>query len=361
MTIGIVLHPYDEKKPAGLGGYILSLAKTLIENDLHNDYIIFVKKKPLRRPDISGDNWELHTLGFGFLWRELGFFFAPKVDVCIFNTPILPLFFRHSRSVVVALDFAYWSLGANTIKEKFLRYLLFFYNKISLWRADTIVAISGATKKDLLSIFHIPPEKIEIIYPGFRDICLLQEEKIDIDVVAPYFLFTGVIKPRKNVLNIVKAFILFKRKYDTPHNLIIVGSGGGEYLKDIKKEIFNAGITDSVIFTGYLSDEQLAYLYKKAYALVYPSIMEGFGFPLLEAMSCGLPIITSNTSSLSEIASNAAITVEPHNLEELVEAYNMLLDSKKYNELVEAGYNRYKRFSWDETAFLFHRLLSEQS
>ena len=122
MKIGIILHPYGEKKPAGLGRYIFDLSKALIENDNNNEYIIYLKEKPDKIPNFLGQNWKIEILGFKMFWLDLGLFFARKSDLYIFNTPIMPFFFRPKKSVVIALDFAYKYFKAKNLKE-------FIFNK----------------------------------------------------------------------------------------------------------------------------------------------------------------------------------------------------------------------------------------
>lgn len=351
MKIGITLYPYGENNPAGLARYIFDLTKALVENDSNNEYIIFLQKNPKIKPVLSGNNWKIYVLGYGPFWRSVGFWFAPKADVYIFNTPRLPLFFRPKKSLVIILDFAYYVYAEhsfsfkNYINKKFL----FVLNKFSLMRANKIISVSNATKDECFRIFGVKKDKIQVIYPGFRNICDMPSKKIDIH--KPYILFVGIVKERKNVYNLISAFIESKKNCGIEHKLVIVGKTGGGYLDRIMNLINKSNMNDEVIFVGRVNDNELAHIYKNADIFAFPSVIEGFGFPVLEAMSCGIPVITSNSGSLAEIAEDAALKVNPLDVAELSRAIAFLAkDSKARDNLISKGFARSKEFSWDKSA-----------
>jgi len=359
MKIGIVLHPYGEKKQTGLGEYIFELAKCLIESDKENEYVIFLKSGFDETPVFNGSNWQVKVLSWGNLWRDLGLFFAPRMDLYIFNTPMMPLFFKPGKSIVIALDFAYKYFSGDSLREKINNNILFWLNKISLWRADLIISISTATKDDILKFFgNKLDKKIKVIYPGFRNLSNFLEEKIEI--VKPYFLFVGSIKQRKNVLNIVKAFDDFRRKHESDHKLVLVGKKSGAYYQEISDFIREKALEKEIIFMDYVKDENLVYLYKNAEAFIFPSMIEGFGFPILEAMSCNAPVITSNVSSVAEVAGDSAILVDPLNILEISEAMHQIVSDKKLrDDLIARGNERIKDFSWEKTTKEFLRIIKE--
>ena len=349
MTIGIILHPFGENKPAGLGRYIFDLTKSLIENDQENKYIIYLKNKPRVLPVFLGDNWRIEILGFSKFWRDLGLFFAPKSDIYIFNTPVMPLFFKPKKSIVIALDFAYKYFESKNIKEKIRNFLLFRMNKFALRRADKIVSISEATKKDIINFFEILPSKIEVIYPGFKNICLLKPKETD--VPKKYFLFVGVVKERKNVFNIIRAFAEFKTRDKEGYKFVIVGKSGGEYYEKILNFISDKKLEKEVVFKDFVDDNKLCHIYKNAKALVFPGLLEGFGFPILEAMACGLPVITSNKGSLSEISGDASLKVNPENIGEISDAMERISKDENLKEsLARKGLERAREFSWQKSA-----------
>ncbi len=335
MKIGITLHPYGEKKPAGLGRAVFDITKSLLEVDRENEYAIFLKN-PNLKPDLPGSNWKTSPLTLSAI-RSL--------DVCIFNTPILPwwygFFGRAKKSIVIAYDFAYLQFSPN--------FFLKWYHGYSLRRADVIISISEATKKEIIKIFKIPEKKIKVVYLGYQKICPMPPKEIS-GLPEKFFFFVGAIKERKNVLGIVKAFSIFKKNNYTNHTLVIAGNGRGAYYEKIIKFVESNNLKNDIIFLGHITDHELSYLYKKAEVLLYPSFIEGFGFPVLEAMDCGLPVITSNASSLPEVAGDAALLVDPYHVKEISDAMqNITAHQNLRSDLVKKGYEQVKKFSWQKT------------
>ena len=170
-----------------------------------------------------------------------------------------------------------------------------------------------------------------------------------------YILFVGTIEPRKNIQGLIKAFNYLKKENvgggrDRPLRLYIAGMKGWMY-EDIFKEYENSEFKSDIIFKGYVNDHELAELYKNASVFVYPSFYEGFGFPILEAFSYGVPVVTSNTSSCGEIAGPSALLINPENHKEIGEAiFGIINYDKLKNELVTRGFNRVKEFTWEKTA-----------
>ncbi len=348
MLIGVLLHPYGEKKPAGLGRTIFELTKAMVEGHPENEYVVYVKDKPSVLPAFAGHNWHLEVLGGGFFWLDRGFWRAPRADVYIFNTPILPFFFVPKNSIVIALDFAYWFFPPRNILGKIRNWLLFLYHGYSLWRAKRVVAISEATKRDVIKLFGIPEKKISIMYLGYKPICAEPQEAVALP--EKFFLFVGIIKERKNVFNVVKAFREYRRTHNS-HKLVVAGNGEGGYYEKIKEYVKQEGIEDAVVFFGHANDSQLSYVYRKAEALFFPSIAEGFGMPVAEAMDCGLPVITSTTTSLPEVGGDGAVIVDPYNIGEMAEALIKISTDHAFREqLIYKGFEQKKKFSWQKSA-----------
>ncbi|MAZ41045.1 hypothetical protein CL654_02920 [bacterium] len=348
MKIGIVLHPYDEDKPAGLARTIYEWTKALLETDTENSYVIFVKKKPRKQPEFSGSHWKLEELGGGMLWLD-NLKNKTPCDVYLFNTPVLPLFFRPKKSVVLALDFAYYYLAPKTIKGQMVKWITFIYHGLSLKRADKVVAISQATKEDTIKLFGTPEEKIDVSYLGFKKICESQE--ISVEAPTPFFFFAGIIKERKNVFNIVKGFEHFSKEQEG-YYLLIGGNPSGVYYETLKKYIEKHDLEENIIFLGHLNDGQLSYLYKRALAFVFPTLIEGFGMPVVEAMDCGVPVITSNVSSLKEVGANgSALLVDPYDPEAIARAMGQVArDQNLRGSLIKKGALQVKNFSWEKAA-----------
>lgn len=337
MKIGIVLHPYGEDKPAGLGRAIFEITKNLIALDQKNEYVVFLRKRPKTLPNFSGSNWRIKIADYKFLWLDRALW-GENLDVCVFNTPIISFFIRPKKSIVIAYDFAYDDFGPNRILK--------FYHRFSIRAADLIISISEFTKKEAIRLFKIPEEKIKVVYLGFESICKYFPPPTP-KLPEKYFLFVGVIKKRKNVHGVIEAFYKFKEKTTASHKLIVAGWGKGEYFERVKSLIKD----DNVILDTETRGERLSHLYKNAEALLYPSFIEGFGFPVLEAMSCGIPVITSNKSSLPEVAGDSALLIDPDNTDEIAEAMRKITENFSLrSEIINKGFEQIKKFSWQKTA-----------
>lgn len=342
----MLLNPYGEKSPGGLGRSIFEMAKNILELDRENSYTLYFKDKEISRPAFKGEHWTYKGLGSKVLWLTGAFGMDRTLDAYIFFTPIIPFFLRPKHSIVFAFDFAYWSLRSSWHEELSAR-LLFFLHKRALRQADAIVAISEETKQNVIQLFGIPAERVTVVHLSYVP---LGERKDPLPVPDNFFLFAGVLKGRKNVAGVIRAFSLFARS-DHSHELLIVGKQEGVYAESLLSLARKLGVEKRVRFLGYVTDAQLAYLYTKAQALVFPSFLEGFGMPVLEAMSAGLPVITSNQGALAEVADDAALLVDPARPEDIATAMSRVAnDPQLREELTKKGIARAGQFSWQKTA-----------
>ncbi|MCL5072954.1 MAG: glycosyltransferase family 4 protein, partial [Actinobacteria bacterium] len=226
-------------------------------------------------------------------------------------------------------------------------------------RVKKIVADSNSTKQDIVNFMDINPQKIEVVYMAadkkFRKL-LPGELKKGVpgkfNVKKDYILSVGTIEPRKNFNTLIKAFNIFKKsfKISENYNLVIAGKTGWKS-EETFEELHKSPFRDDIIFTGEISDDDLVQLYNQSSLFVYPSVFEGFGFPVLEAMSCGLPVIAANTSSIPEIFQNDEFLINPFSEEEIAEKINLVLvneDVKK--DLSAISIKNAKKFSWEKTA-----------
>lgn len=234
-------------------------------------------------------------------------------------------------------------------------------------RANIICTISEFSKSEIVRYLHIEPSKIRVIpcgvdhsqfHPNY-DKEKIREIKRKYGITGEYFLYLGTLEPRKNVLNIVRAYIeLMEEVADSP-SLVLAGKKGWLY-EDIFLEVKTGGIESRIVFTGYVEDKEVPLLMNGAYAFLFPSIYEGFGLPVVEAMACGTPVITSNDTSLSEIAGNAALLVDPKNKLSIMEAMKeLLLSQELYKELVYKGTIRSKVFTWKNAAVCLENIYGE--
>jgi glycosyltransferase involved in cell wall biosynthesis len=353
MNIALILDPYGEKTPGGLGRAIFEMAKSIIESDPTHSYTVYVKQAPQTPPNIGG-KWQLKRLEMRSLFFSIPRMLSRRHDIYLFLNPIVPLFFFPKKSIVVVHDFAYLEIGGRTIQEKFKTGALYLAHWLSLHKATKIVAVSHAAKESTIQYFGVDQKKIQVIYNGF----IASESASEaIDVPNHFFLFAGVLKERKNVHGIIRAFAEFQKNHKD-FFLVIAGKCEGTYAEAAVALAKKLGIAEQVKFVGYVTDAQLAYLYTKAVALVFPSFIEGFGMPILEAMDKGLPVITSNTGALAEVAGDAALLVNPHNPDTIAAAMMRIAsDPQLKAALIERGNERARQFSWEKTAQQFHRVI----
>ena len=232
--------------------------------------------------------------------------------------------------------------------------------------ADAVVAVSNSARDDLLRFHRIPADRISVVHeaagPGFRPIrdrVLRARIRLRYGLPERFVLYVGAIEPRKNLPRLVEAFAQARRQ-GIAHELVCVGPYGWAS-RDLYDRVDRLGLRRVVHFTGYVPAEDLPVIYSLSEFFVFPSIYEGFGLPVIEAMACGTPVITSNTSSLLEIAAGAAETTDPYDAEALAAALVTLATSvDRRRDLAVRGVERAQQFSWTRTAqemlTLYHRV-----
>ncbi|MBF2067130.1 MAG: glycosyltransferase family 4 protein [Calothrix sp. C42_A2020_038] len=223
---------------------------------------------------------------------------------------------------------------------------------------DLVMTISESSKRDIVEYLNVDPDKIYVTPLASRyDSNSLSARKSEIlldrfnyDFSRPYLLFVSTIEPRKNINALITAFNYLKSKYHIPHNLVLIGKKGWRY-EPIFNAINDSPWSESIYHLDYLSDELVALFYSKADVFVYPSHYEGFGLPVLEAMTLGAPVISSNSSSIPEVAGDAAVLINPAEPIELAESIlKVISDSYLRQDLIAKGKERAKLFTWERTA-----------
>jgi len=240
------------------------------------------------------------------------------------------------------------------------RNMHFQFTKRVLQRAARIFAVSNFSKADTVRLFHVPPEKIEVIYNAIDDSFRLghasdaEREFIAerYQVNTPFLLYAGRISPHKNVVRIIEAFAALKgelskeAKFDDL-KLIIIGDELSKH-PDLRRACVKAGVQNDVRFLGFVPIDVLRIFYDQAKIFIFPSLYEGFGLPPLEAMAHATPVVTSNTSSIPEVVGNAAVMVNPENVFEIMRAlHRVLLDQPLRDKLKARGLEQAGKFSWD--------------
>jgi glycosyltransferase involved in cell wall biosynthesis len=230
------------------------------------------------------------------------------------------------------------------------------FTGIFLKKARQLITVSDFSKHDIIQHYPFAAGKISVV-PGaakniFQPISWQEKQEVKEKYTAgtEYFVCTGGIHPRKNLLNLLKAFSLFKKWQHSNMKLVVAGRLAWQY-DDILEKLKSYKYRNDVILTGYVQDEELAKLTAAAYAMVYPSFFEGFGLPIVEAMQAGVPVITSNTSSMPEVGGEAALYADPNDPDAIAKhMLSLYRDETFRNKLVEAGLERAAAFSWDKTA-----------
>lgn len=232
-------------------------------------------------------------------------------------------------------------------------------------KADRVVAVSHFTKNDIVKQYGISPEKISIACNGCSSIFqpITIQEKTAVrekhSKGQPYFFFVGAIHPRKNVHRLIAAFDKFKQASDSPVKLLIAGRYAW-HSGPVKMAYDSSSCREDILFLGYVSDDELAKLMAGSLACTYISLFEGFGIPILQAMHSDVPIITSNTSSMPEVAGEAALLVDPFSTEEISKAMQQIWqDSHLRSNLVGEGKEQRKKFSWQKAADVVYQSLTE--
>ena len=251
-----------------------------------------------------------------------------------------------------------FNFDRETISEKILLNLDIRYIK----RASHIIAISQSTKSDLTKYLGIPETKISVIYNGVDHSIFKPYEPYQMmPNHKPYILYVGSERRRKNLDRLFEAFAILRQEFPKL-KLVKVGGPGRhiQFRRGLLKKLSSLDITEAVIFVDNISELSLAYSYSSAILLAYPSLYEGFGLPPLEAMACGCPVVTTNTSSLPEVVGEAGIMVNPYDTHSLVQAMRRVLtDDKLRDSMVRKGLEQSKKFCWEKAAEMTLRVYNK--
>lgn len=294
----------------------------------------------------SQNNW--HRLLFG-LWKAYRDTHSDLLHVT-YNAPFI---FR--RPVIISIHDVSFKRYPHYFspKDRFLFSTLF---RLSINRADAIITISEHARKEITQFFPRVKDRIFVTSLAHSNIFIpnlsKSKHRITVEkycVKEPFILAVGNLQPRKNLIRLIKAF---SKSLKAVNNLQLVIVGKEHWRSsEVFQLVRQLGLKDKVVFTGYVPNEDLVSLYNLATAFVYPSLYEGFGLPVLEAMACATPVITSNISSMPEVAGDAAILIDPYQETEMSQAIiNVLTDRNLASDLAERGYQRSQHFSWEQTA-----------
>ncbi|MEM1204566.1 MAG: glycosyltransferase family 1 protein [Acidobacteriota bacterium] len=344
----------------GIGTYVRNLIRQLAAIDDENRYLLLTLPEGQQALEGLPDNFEpvIHRVPVysarelvATAWR----LWRLKVDLYHSTHYVLPLAVP-CRTVVTIHDIIH------LLYPEFLpnRVALFYAQRMirrSLDRGERIVTVSHNTKSDLMSYFGVDGRKIEVVYNGIEEPFLetLEDDELDrwrrqLGLDRPYLLFVGNPKPHKNLDNVVKAYARATRMHDFPHPLVCVGDRSGIEFR-IRQRAEQLGISDRIVLLGHVAQEALPAIYQGASLFLYPTLYEGFGLPVIEAMASNVPVITSNTSALKEIAAGYAHLVNPLDVEAMAKAIVQCMSDKDHRDsLRKVGRRRAGDFSWRRAA-----------
>jgi glycosyltransferase involved in cell wall biosynthesis len=362
MLIGIDASRATAARRTGTETYSLHLIRELLTMPTEHRWRLYFSQAPA--PGLLPGLAEQRVIPFPRLWTHVRLsweMFNQPPDVLFVPSHVLPLV-HPRRSVVTVHDLGYhYYPQAHTL---FQNLYLRWSTRFNARNATRVLADSEATRRDLVHYYGVPEDKIAVVYPG-RDEALapvtgaevLAEVRARYDIPGPYLLYVGTLHPRKGLGFLVNAFA--SNVYSPASNLqslfsnlhlVLAGQKGWLY-DDLFAQVKRLNLAERVLFPGYVPDADLPALLSGALAFVFPSLYEGFGFPVLEAMACGTPVVCSDGSSLPEVAGDAALRVDPRDAEDLADALaRIVTDEGLRDDLVERGFQQAARFSWRRCA-----------
>jgi len=350
----------------GIGVYIREIISRLTDIDKKNQYYIIVNKHGDRSFLPSTDNFSTIETTISHkhyfikdLWIQfyLPFFLeANRIDLYFNPRYILPFFRGKTKMVVTIHDmiaFLYpevWSgISGFRIRN---------YTKLSSQRADRIITDSICAKKDIIRILNIPEDKIKVIYCGINqklfkpipDLSLQGIVKRKYGIRKKYILTVGPLGIRKNHDGLIDAYNILPKYIREDYQLVITGEKNGTY-NNLLKKVNKTCLTYDIVFTGFILEEEMPIVINAASLFIFPSLYEGFGIPLLEAMACGTPLLVSNVSSIPEVVGNAALLFDPYNINEMASVIGRAITDKDLRQkLAQRGFEQIRKYSWENTA-----------
>jgi len=354
------------RQGAGVGQYVRSLVEAMLTQDTHNQYTFITSGHPTEEHPFPSAN-NAHGRSIGIPDRYLNILWYR------WRIPLYANYFTGPADIYHGLDFGLPPISGKTHKivtvydltfvehpEAAVPSLVAYLNKVvpaSVAAADVVAAISHATKQALIEHYKTPPEKIAVIpcgvaphYQRVTDPALLEGTRQKFALKHPFVLSVGTLEPRKNHKGLIQAFYETQQHKDGPAMLAIAGGKGWLY-EETQQLVSELKLEDKVHFLGRVTEQELLTLYSLADVFAFPSFFEGFGIPPLEAMACGAPVITSSTSSLPEVAGDAALLIDPYDPHTIAEAINRILHDQPLREqLQQRGYQQVQRYTWSKAA-----------
>jgi len=373
--IGIDASRVVSRAPTGTEAYSAHLIHALVPRlaSTHTLRLYYRETPPFASdtrgsdPLLAGSEAAVETkvIPFPRLWTHLRLSWEMvrhPPDLLFVPAHVLPVV-RPRRTLVTVHDLGYRRFPeAHPASQR--RYLE-MSTRWNVHVATHILADSEATRDAIIEAYHVPAQKLTVVYPGYepdlepvRDRDEIERVRRRYNIPGDYVLFVGRIHPRKNLTRLIEAFCLVLA--DHPSLTLVLAGPTGWFGDPIRARSTALGVEDKVIFAGYVAPEDKAALISGARLFAYPSLHEGFGFPVLEAQACGTPLLTSTTSSLPEVTGEGGLLVDPLNVEAIADGLRRLLDNRALGaQLITRGFKNLARFSWDMAARQVQGVITE--
>jgi glycosyltransferase involved in cell wall biosynthesis len=346
-------------------GYFLYETLSRITKNHPQDEFLFIFDRPFDKKFLFAPNVRAEVVGpparHPLLWKLWYDIRVPallkkfKADVFLSPDGYCSLATRVPQCLVIHdlafLHYPSFNKRIHVIYNK--RYMPKFINK-----AAVIATVSDFSKNDILTHYPQAAGKIKIVYSAARELFQPSDSQEKSRIKNKYtegkefFLYSGAIHPRKNMVQLLKAFSIFKKRQQSNMKLVLAGRLAWKS-ESFTSKLESFKYRDDVVMTGYLEEKELASVIAAAYGMIYPSLWEGFGVPVLESMLCGTPVITSSKSSMEEIAGGAALLADPKDPADIAaQMMHLYKDESMRKELIQKGFENAKRYSWDKTAAL---------
>ncbi len=356
---------FDENsipRRVGSSEVCFQLIKELAIIDKKNEYTIYLPIAPTSDMPKENDNWHYKIIPSVKLWTVFGLnksLLRDNLDVFFSPSHYGPIIAKFPQ-VISILDLSY-KYFPEAFKKNDL-YKLALWGRYSVSRAKKIITISDSSKNDIIKEYKVSEDKVHVIPLGIKDIKdsnMTKDELVSkYSINNPYILFVGTLQPRKNLVRLIEAFKIISES-NKKLDLVIVGRRGWLYDEILEApKTFN--VEENVKFLETVDDSDLPALYKNAETFVLPSLYEGFGLPVLEAMKYGCPVVASNSSSLPEAGGKAALYFDPYNVDDIAKAILKVVDDpKKQASMKKEGLVQVAKFSWEKAARMTLETLTE--
>ena len=350
---------------SGVGHYQVNLLNALLKIDKENFYNLYAfnfrNRNRFKKLQFQSENYKINTIPIPqrliTAWWLMANF--PSLESVVGECDVYHISEICMQPTKKAKTVAFiHDLTTILYPDSHVKSNVFLHNRRfkNIHKADVILTNSEYTKKDIIKHLKVKPDKIFVTHLGadecFKPIVPSDTKPVleKYSIKKPYILFTGNLEPRQNVTSLVKAFNKLKKEHQIPHQLVLAGGKGWLY-DDLLKEIELSNYKEDIKQIGYVDDADLPALMNGTQVFVYPSFYEGFGLPILEAMQCGTPVITSSTSSMPEVGGEACLYIDPNSADELSDKiYKVISDENLQEDLSKKGVEQAKNFSWEKCA-----------